>query len=489
MDAESEREMVRLLTNRFNKWWIGQKIKVPEFKRRDFEYLIKKINDPKALILIGPRQVGKTTVVMQIIDTLLDEGIEPKRVMYVQLDDVELGMLSEKNLLIDILSAYQKNILMEDLNTIEKEVYLFLDEVQRVPDWAEQVKALNATNKKIHILATGSASFNISQKSKETLPGRQELFIMYPLKFADATALHASKFGTKLDIQKIGEMSYKLREKFVEGLNKKSFSEFFEECKTYYMGLAQSQTEISNAVSRYLSKGGYPEIIITEDTAQCQKLLKSYANDVVVKDLMPWYSIRDFPTAEKLMFLLAANSGEQLNINELLKRLIGVNQATVNKYIDYIESLNIILRLPGYSGTKMGSTKHKKVYFCDVGLRNAVLGLLDAPFPDFERGHLAETVAYDHIERLAYKLNEASPGNVTYYLGKGGEVDFVIDLPRYGTKLPIEIKFREKIDDLDGLKEFMEIKKIDMGIVVTEDMLKWDKKILFIPLWMFLTVC
>ncbi len=494
MDAESEKKMVALLTNRFNRWWNKQKIDVPKFRRRDFKYLLDRINDPKSITIIGPRQVGKTTVINQIIYELIEKrSIDPKRVLYVQLDDVEAQLLSKENLLVDILGVYQKYILMEDLNLISKDVYIFLDEVQKANDWAEHVKALHTVNKKIHIIATGSAGFDISQKNKETLPGRSELYTMFPLKFIDAIKLYYSRFDQdKLDESKCVELDsygYELRAAFAQALEEKTFSKFFPVCQRLSVDCAPYESAIMASVIRYFSKGGYPEVIITNEVAQCQKLLRGYSNDIIVKDLMPWFKIRDFSTAQMLLFLLASISGEQMNVNELLKRMPGSNVLTVNNYIHYFESLNILRRIPVYSGSKLGSTKHPKVYFLDVGLRNALLGVLDSSFSDTEKGHLAETAAFDHVLRLSYKLNESSPGNISCFLSEKGEVDFVLDLPRYSMKLPVEIKFRENPDDLAGVYKFLEITKSKMALVVTTETLDLKGEILFMPMWMFLLMC
>ncbi|MDO8340215.1 MAG: ATP-binding protein [Candidatus Burarchaeum sp.] len=489
-DAETEKKIVQLLSTRFNKWWNGGKIVVPQFRRRDFKYVSDKLGEPRAITLIGPRQIGKTTLVMQLIYELIEtRKIAPKQVLYVQLDDVELRLACPKNLLTEILSVYQKYVLLEDLNTTQNDIYLFLDEVQRVEDWAEHVKALLAANKHLHILATGSASFIISQKSKETLPGRHELFCMYPLKFADALSLRQTTYGGKLDLVRLTTFSYGLRAKFEEALVKKSFGGFFGYAKEKYMEMATMETELTAGLIHYFSKGGYPEIITTADVSTCQKLLRSYANDVIVKDLMPWFGIRDFSTAEKLLYLLASISGEELNASALLKRISGSNSMTVNKYIDYLASLGIISLVQVHSGSKLGSTKHPKIYFGDIGLRNAQMGLLDAPMERIDLGHIAETVSYDHLMRLAYKLNSSAPGHIFCFRGKRGDVDFILDLPRHSIKLPVEIKFRKTPTDIRGIYEFLETSNYKLAVIVTENTLELKEDILYLPLWMFLLMC
>jgi predicted AAA+ superfamily ATPase len=140
--------------------------------------------------------------------------------------------------------------------------------------------------------------------------------------------------------------------------------------------------------------------------------------------------------------------------------------------------------------------KHPKIYFYDVGFRNAMLGLLDVSLSSDEYGHIAEIVLHDHLRRLAYKLNEGGPVNLSFYQGKGGrEVDFILDLPRFSLKLPIELKYRKSISSkqLEGLHEYASLKKPSrkppFSIVVTMDKLDLDNGILFVPMWMFLLLC
>ncbi len=489
---ESEKNILRILSKRFNKWWQKQALEVPEFRRGDFHYLKDRLAQPRAVTIIGPRQVGKTTVVMQLIKELLEEKkVEPKRILYVALDDQNLRReAGENTLLLDVLEVYQKNVLLEDLDSVKIKTYLFFDEVQKIPQWAEVVKTLVDSNKNIQIVSTGSASFKISQASKETLPGRQELYTMLPLKFADSIKLRRAMGFNELNAEELKSIGLSLKDGLERALlTPDSLPQFFDECKKYYLKNAAQETSVQAELRAYLAKGGYPEIISTKDAPTCQKLLLGYANDVIIKDLMPWFKIRDIETAEKLLFLLAAISGEKLNIEEILKRLPGSNKVTIRNYVDYFKSVDLISTLPVYSGLKMGSTKHPKIYFSDVGMKNALAGVLDAPLHETEKGLLAETTAFDHIKRLAYKLNAASEGKIFCYCGEKGEVDFILDLPRQKTKLAIEVKFRRSIKDLDGIKEFMQEKKAEVGLVLTEGTLEKRGEIVLIPLWLFLLMC
>ncbi len=498
MDADAERRIIQILLTRQNRWWSGEIPEALPFRRRDFGYLMESLYKPRATVLIGPRQIGKTTLIKQMIHELLTvKKIEPKRILYVQLDDVELQLLS-KDVMLDVLDAYRKNILLEDINLIGNDVFLFFDEVQRVGNWADILKTYHGISKNLHIFATGSAGFSISQKGKETLPGRADIYTMYPMKFTDALLLyhssrqeHGKPASRGLDAAaQLGTTQAKLlRDSLVRSLQAGSFSEFYATCQKTYADLLQYEAELQAGVRRYLSKGGYPEIITEDSIGECQRLLRSYANDIIVKDLMPWFNIRDFPTAEKLMFLLASVSGEQINKQELLKHIGGSNYFTITKYIEYLENVFIVGSLPAYTGSRLGSTKHPKIYYHDTGLRNAILGILDSPVLELEKGHLAETAAFGHLLRLAYKLNESTPGGITFSSNPSGEVDFIVDLARYGTKLSIEIKFRRRIEEHKGTRDFISEHKNAMGMIVTESLLDYRDGIVLIPLWMLLSLC
>jgi predicted AAA+ superfamily ATPase len=492
MNAEAERKITQILITRQDLWWNKVLPEIPPFRRRDFNYLLESLYKPRATVLIGPRQIGKTTIVMQIIRELLVEGkVDPKRILYVLLDDVELQLLS-KNVMLDVIEVYKKNILSEDINLTPKDTFLFFDEVQRVDNWADVVKTFHTANKNLHIFATGSAGFAISQKGKETLPGRAEIYTMYPLKFIDTVLLYytINKDKKKFDFAStLNIYAYQMRQGLIEALKSKSFDNFFIQCQKIYTEMLGFEVDLQAGIRRYLSKGGYPEIIIENDVSECQRLLRSYANDIIVKDLMPWFNIRDFPTAEKLMFLMASMSGEQLNKQELLKRIGGSNSITLGKYIDYLENVFIVGQLPSYSGSKLGPTKHPKIYYHDTGLRNAVLGVLDSPLLELEKGHLAETAIYDHVLRLGYKLNESTSGKTSFYRNQRGEIDFILNLDRYGIKLLVESKFRKNIEDHKTTREFMSEHKNTMGIIITEALLDYRDNLLLMPLWMFLSLC
>ena len=512
MDEAKGDQILKILTKKFNPWWVGKRIPIESFRRSDFDYISPQLRKQNAITLIGPRQIGKTTLMRQIINELITaEGKDPSRILYADLGDAELRVASQ-NLIPDILEVYQKDVLHEELSSLSSEICLFFDEVQRDNDWAEALKSQIDSDheKKIHILATGSSSLKITQKSKETLPGRSELQLMLPLKFVDAVRLRSYMKSqpqgsgnmfpviisqeNALDAEKLRKEGKALRAEFDTALSKGAFGDFYSSCKELSKAYISNEAELQKSLLDYITKGGYPAVIKTEDTAACQRLLTSYANDVIVKDLMPWHRIRDFDTAEKLLFLIAKLSGNILNRQSLNRQLPGANGATIAKYISFFEQLKLMSQIPIYSKSIEGSAKHPKVYFQDAGLRNALCGVLDAAFNSEEQGHLAETVVCDHLHRLSFKLNSNSAGQISCYRAKGSkdvekEIDFIMLVPKHRVELPIEVKFRENSGGMELMRNFMQDRKQKLGVVITREELLLKEGILYIPLWIFLIMC
>lgn len=482
--AENLLEIAQILSRRFNHWWGGAKPEVPPFRRRDFTYLKRELESGKVITLVGPRQVGKTTLVKQIISEMLNAGIPSKRILYVQLDDIQLRDLSQ-SLLLDVLKAYELHILGESLDLVREPVYLFLDEVQRAKNWAETVKTYYDSNKQLRFVCTGSASLTITQKSSETLPGRQFAFTMFPLKFADAAVAANMDSLKSEDVKK---WSYALRGALFRAWEKNEPSILTEEANKIMM--ETQQTPLMSYLNRYLIGGGYPEIVIASknDSQKIQNLFKGYAADIILKDLMPWFKIRDFESAEHLLFLLAAGSGYEINYQEIANRLRGSNYITIKRYINFFEQLNIITLLERYSKSVLGSKKNAKVYFNDVGFRNAIKGL-ERPEPQ-EMGILAEIALHDHLERLSYKFNNSVRRQLFYHKTERAEIDFVIRSTKMNRDFPVECKYGQSLTKEQEvlLSQFADENET-FAISTTPNSLAQKGNRIEVPLWLMLLLC
>ena len=170
--------------NRLNPWWRGlPQAPLPPVKRWAFPVALRRLKQglAKVTVLSGPRQVGKSTLVLQMIQTLLDEGVPPAHIFYVQFDELpEIRKLQEP--ILRLSDWFEQTILCKTFNQAAQEgqsVFLFLDEVQNLDAWAPQLKFLVDTSA-VRVMVTGSSSLRIEQ-GRDSLAGRISTLEMGPL--------------------------------------------------------------------------------------------------------------------------------------------------------------------------------------------------------------------------------------------------------------------------------------------------------------------
>ena len=225
-----------------------------------------------------------------------------------------------------------------------------------------------------------------------------------------------------------------------------------------YLRSVQEQTEIFNKLSslqvpfiRYLQVGGFPELALSSDDVYAQRVLREDIVDKALKrDLPSVYGIRNVGDIEKIFLYLCYTSSNIINIQTISKELDGISRSTIEKYIGYLESANLIYISPLVNvGTKQVLKSQDKIYIADAAMRNAVLMLDDITNNPDELGIIAETAVYKHIKSFYY--NEAA--NIGYYRGgkKGNEIDIVVLVDRF--KIMTEVKYRDqaKVSENDAI--------------------------------------
>jgi hypothetical protein len=193
--------------------------------------------------------------------------------------------------------------------------------------------------------------------------------------------------------------------------------------------------------NRYLMVGGFPELALSSDDFMAQAIMREDVVDKVLKrDIPSLYNIRNATELERIFLYLCYYSSNIISVDAIAKELEGVSRSTVDDYISYMESANLIYRsLPVEMSGKKVLKARAKIYIADAAIRNAVLmddTLLTNPE---EMGITVETAVYKHIAAFYYQ-NTTSIG---YYRDgkKGNEIDVVVDFPN--GKILIEVKYRE----------------------------------------------
>jgi len=310
----------------------------------------------KVILIYGPRQAGKTTLVKQLGK---DSGL---KVLYLSTDlskNEALLMKRDLKVFSDLTEGYQ---------------LLIIDEAQRVPEIGLTLKILYDEMSHLKVIATGSSSFELANKTAEPLTGRKRVFHLLP--FA------------------LGEIA--------PGLN---------------------NYEIDQQLEDILIYGLYPEVYISS-TNQKKNILEDISESYLFKDILQLTSIKYTVKIRNLLRLLAFQVGQQVSIHELTKKL-AINRETVERYIDLLEKAFVIFRLPAYSHNPRNEiSKMDKIFFYDTGIRNMLIDNLKPLDQRIDTGNLWENfiIAERRKQLLYQRLNVQSYFWRTY---SGAEIDYV----------------------------------------------------------------
>lgn len=502
---KDETEVYSILLRTYNRWWeTGKNDETPPYRRADFFPLWEKLKGDLPIILVGARQVGKTTLMNQLIQRLLAEGAPKENILYVDLGNYALNNNCDDPLL-DTVRIYQQYVLKKDFNDVEK-VYLFFDEIQKRKGWNEFAKDVYGAYKgKVRIVLTGSSSLSILQTSEETLAGRYEKQAVVPLKFSEAFRfkrfVSASKIKdtdsilseVELQNKNLRFISNDLRKSLEESIRGKTPEMFFEKAKQATIQLTTLRPELIGFFNEYLIKGGYPEIVATPEIDKCDRILQTYLSDIIAKDFLG--NLRKPESLEILLYILAHNTGRKIDVKRICESA-RIEKPTYYSYISALKKVCLIYsleRLPTSLYGKDGGIP--KIYLNDVGLRNSLVRKMNPAILTENIGELVETVICDHLLRLSFRWSNYVEPEVYYWTDKKGkETDFVIKTQNLGPLyLPIESKYSDNPDNLKGIISFLEEEKNDapFGIVLTKDVLKYNERsrLLFIPVVTFLFLC
>jgi predicted AAA+ superfamily ATPase len=467
MSIINEENVLKLLYS-YNPWWkmgfVQKELNKP-IKRFAFYEVKKRLLHKdlrRAVLLSGARRTGKTTIMYQIISELISTyNISPKNILFVSFDHPLLKMYS-----IDaMLNVYKQNI------SGDNNIYCFFDEIQYAEDWDKWIKILYDTIPEIKIVATGSASPILKDKATESGLGRWSIVPVPTLSFYE--------YCNILGLEK-PDLPKRIKPTQIYLLPQREQADIF-------MKLSKFQAHFV----RYLQVGGFPELALSSDDIYAQRMLREDIVDKAIKrDLPAVYGIRNISDIEKIFLYLCYKSSKIISIDAISRELNGVSRATVERYIDHLESANLIyISSPINVTGKKILKKQNKIYISDAAMRSAVLLDDDLTASSEELGVIVETAVYKHIKTFYY-TNQATVG---YYResDRGKEIDIVV----HALKSPlimIEVKYREtsEIKENDAI---VTMAKNDVpNLVVTKrDMdfgriIYGDKSIYKIPAYAFL---
>lgn len=469
-----------------NPWWGSPPAVRPEppsYRRPLVQEMTARLSTPKGLIEVvrGPRQVGKTTGIYQIIEDLLARGAAGTDLILIRFD---LEILREEAAsLRRVMAWFTDEIRGRPLDRGQRTV-VFLDEVHKLRRWHDEVKHLTDTFP-VRMLLTGSSSVLVARGGRESLAGR-----------VFTTELPAFTFREVLECWKPGlaralPPRLKLNDAFGDALGEAAMR--LDRLK------AQQKLAIGRSLERYYQRGGYPRLHSGEvdDDRWADYLSQTVFDNVLGADIPDLFPVENPPLLRHLYLQIARQTASEIAQNKLAQAatLAGfpTNQPTVGKYLHYLADALLIREFRRYPLAKNASSRvPAKITVSDLGVRNAIFRgapSLSESDPTV-LGPLVETLVQatlrDYNLQLHFFRDYERQGDRRSPIR---EVDFVAEKVD-GSVLPIEVKYRKRIDgeDLAGLKVFRGRYKVPLSVVVTRDLTRWDRAdgVVYVPLQSFL---
>lgn len=434
-------ELIAILTQ-FNPWWRGEAIAdIATWKRAAFNQLQEWVMHPpanRAVMISGARQVGKTTLIMQAINVLLESGVPPANILYATFDHPLLKLAGIEA----VFSAWRQR---EPRS--EGPEYVFLDEAQFIREWGTWVKHQVDFVKQRRIIFTGSA-MPMLQADQESGVGRWHTIRLTTLSFYEYIQLK------KISLPALPGIS-SLKEIFAWGN-----AEFYRTSELASAYVAHFH--------EYLVRGGFPQTALVETITQAQKLLREDIIDKALKrDMTALFGVRRVLDLEQMFLYLCMHDGGLLDMQALCSNL-EIKRPTAQNFIELLEAAHLIYRLQPFGYGKDVLRGRVKIYLADAAIAPAVLlkgkGMIDDPVA---LGIAAEAAVLKHLFARYYTHN------VRFSYWKGGknswEVDLVAEVD--GQIIPFEVKYRMQhttVKHLTGLTQFCAEKKVKRGYVVTK---------------------
>lgn len=465
----------------YNPWWKTKSFSIsgiPDFKRDAFTQAMHhtEANHGLALLINGPRRVGKTTIINQIIRCLIeDKKVPANRILFFSLDDPIIQQLPQKDqgTLFEALLAQWAQVASTALRTSPNTLYCFLDEIQRLPRWELYIKRYVDLRYPIRFIISGSASHTIFRKSLESLLGRLVDISLPPFTFREFVRFHQPEHGDFLgklaeDVLDIGDVSSVV--KFNRRLSENIKPDAIKQWNSY--------------ADEYAQKGGFPQLWFMATAAERSAFIdQQFVERVTLEDLRLVKEIRRPEIFHQFLRYAFARTGQEYNLEELAS-LIHTTRVTLTEALPLLLQTELIRKVERFTGkpVRLRST-HAKLYAADLVLMQGITKILTS-LEGEERGRVAETLAHNII-RLFPGISD-----VSYYREPSGkqEVDFVV---RVGSRMvPIEVAYQNQINNQHrgSVRAFLEAhgKQNGFGLLITKEDWKIEQPIIEMPLSLFL---
>ena len=412
------------------------------------------LDKPDVLVILGARQVGKTSLLTLLEGDLKELWGDSKNIQTFNLEDADhLEALNRD-------PKYFKEYLILSGANPKKESVVMIDEIQYLNGPSHFLKYLKDLEPSIKLIVTGSTSIQI-KKFRDGLTGRKKSFHLFPLDFREFVLFKGA-----------GHLS-----SVVEKFNFKGILSNTTEIDP--QRILPFKNDLGSLFEEYTLYGGYPKVVLAksrdEKLLELQELFKTYE----LMDVNILFNVGNIQAFRNLFRLMASNIGNLLNVNEVAGTL-GIGRDTVKRYLAILENSFILHALPPFhSNVRKELTKMPKLFFLDTGMRNfAVKNFTELSFrPD--RGSLFENAVFGELYKDLGVIDQLFFWRT---LSKN-EVDFILTGDQ---KVAIEAKLSSdnQLRQPAGLRAFGHTYPEFKKLIVTMNQFAWNQSNYFLPAWM-----
>ena len=380
-----------------------------QFRRKILEHIEPWLEAREIIVITGMRRVGKTTLLQMIYDQ-----IPSANKVFLDLENI----LEQK-----VFEETDYNNIWSNLRaygiTQKEKAYIFLDEIQAMPQVVKAVKYLY-DHYDIKFFLTGSSSFYLKNLFPESLAGRKVIFEMFPLTFEEFLIFKQVKTERQTTFKDKARQKNRIA---------------YEKTKKYF--------------EEYLTFGGFPQVVLADDESQKKLYLKDIFTSYFEMDIRRLADFRQMSAFRDLLLLLMQRVGSKLEISKLASE-IGISRETVYSYLAFLEGSYFISRIAPFSrNVDREVSGARKVYFCDNGMINL--------FGKVSNGALLENAVFMNLRHL---------GKVNYYQKRSGaEIDFI--LPDH--RIALEVKKRADEKDFKKLKRLCDALNLNECYIISQD--------------------
>jgi hypothetical protein len=471
-----------------NSWWEPPhrvRPAAPGYRRRGAAELQRALRDRRPLIQVlrGPRQVGKTTALYQLVESMIADGVSPEDVFLVRFD---LQPLQEAGLL-PLVRWYEAEVRGGERSRGSPPL-LLLDEVHKLERWADQVKHLYDSGR-ANLVLTGSSSVLVARGTRESLAGRALTIDFPPFLFREVLECWKPELAEPL--AEPGALAELIRD---AAATRETFSAFRAHPP-------QRKHAWRRLLERYYSRGGYPRLY-SEESAILEDRWADYLVETVFErvlgvDIPDLFPVEQPQLLRHLYLEVARRTGNEISQGALTQDCNAAGfrtaQPVVGRYLHYLADAMLIREFRRYPLARSRTARVPlKLTLTDLGVRNAIFRGAPSLWksPPETIGPLVETLVQSVLRgsgiQVHFYRDYQEPGNRRSLID---EVDFVVEAID-GTVVPVEVKFRRQVraEDEAALRRFIARFDAPFGMLVTRDLFRVsdDDPVLCVPLVEFL---